>query len=405
MSDLMRWILLPVATVGVNAAFAWFVCQMTACKIPCRVLKVADKSLAVLSVLCSAALVLSVVAAAENNIAENNVAENNVAVSRSAASSAGMSRAAVGSPSRALPTFADGTLLLFAGVGVVWGAVRIRRCRHYAGQMAASERRFLAAPTAEIPQWSGIAKWSSNHIRDLEVTCKEVVLSTLPSQLDGMTITHLSDLHIQNRMPVAFFRRVVHAVTELDSDIVVITGDFVDNCRIPSWVDDELPRLDDGKPIVYCLGNHDLLALDRVRWLLQEQDWHDCAEQPFVWSGLGERLVFFGDERPWLRSNLASRGEQSDETFAIAVCHSPDSWPRALKYGFPLTLAGHTHGGQVRLPGIGPIVAPSRYGTYFACGLFEQAGNWLHVSRGVFGTYPLRFRCYPEITQLTLRSP
>jgi predicted MPP superfamily phosphohydrolase len=69
-----------------------------------------------------------------------------------------------------------------------------------------------------------------------------------------------------------------------------------------------------------------------------------------------------------------------------------------------LLLAGHTHGGQIRFPIIGPIVAPSWYGSQFASGVFYRQPTLMHVSRGLAGVHPLRYRCQPEIALLELYS-
>jgi len=65
-------------------------------------------------------------------------------------------------------------------------------------------------------------------------------------------------------------------------------------------------------------------------------------------------------------------------------------------------LSGHVHGGQIRLPWIGSILVPSRYGRRYDCGTFAEAPTLLHVSRGVSGEHPLRYHCKPEVTLLTL---
>jgi predicted MPP superfamily phosphohydrolase len=66
-------------------------------------------------------------------------------------------------------------------------------------------------------------------------------------------------------------------------------------------------------------------------------------------------------------------------------------------------LAGHNHGGQVRFPVLGSVLVPSRFSRRFDSGLFAKGPTVLHVSRGLAGTHPIRFRCYPEATQLILR--
>ncbi|MFO0942505.1 MAG: hypothetical protein U0930_17345 [Pirellulales bacterium] len=124
-----------------------------------------------------------------------------------------------------------------------------------------------------------------------------------------------------------------------------------------------------------------------------------------------------GNERPWFERHskladspddqVADKVVQSPigQTLRVGVSHSPDQigWARSRK--LDLMLAGHTHGGQARFPLIGPLVAPSLYGSKFASGVFYLPPTIMHVSRGVAGTHPLRWRCPPEITLLTLRSP
>jgi predicted MPP superfamily phosphohydrolase len=96
--------------------------------------------------------------------------------------------------------------------------------------------------------------------------------------------------------------------------------------------------------------------------------------------------------------------ESQHDNFRLALAHSPDAFDWAQREGVHLLLAGHTHGGQVRLPGIGPIVAPSWYGSKFASGVFYRKPTLMHVSRGLAGVHPLRFRCAPEIAILELHS-
>ncbi|MCA9227240.1 MAG: hypothetical protein KDA47_16570, partial [Planctomycetales bacterium] len=75
----------------------------------------------------------------------------------------------------------------------------------------------------------------------------------------------------------------------------------------------------------------------------------------------------------------------------------------ARQHGFDLMLAGHTHGGQIRFPWLGPVIAPSLYGAKYASGVFYEAPTLMHVSRGVAGLEPIRLNCRPEISRLVLR--
>ena len=88
----------------------------------------------------------------------------------------------------------------------------------------------------------------------------------------------------------------------------------------------------------------------------------------------------------------------------IGVSHSPDQIGWARRERLDLMLAGHTHGGQIRFPVIGPLVAPSHYGSQFASGVFYLKPTLMHVSRGLSGVHPFRWLCPPEVSVLTLRA-
>ena len=88
---------------------------------------------------------------------------------------------------------------------------------------------------------------------------------------------------------------------------------------------------------------------------------------------------------------------------SILLAHTPDVFHKAARLGFDLILSGHTHGGQIRLPGIGSLVLPSRYGRRYAQGLFRRGKTLLYVSQGAGGHIPLRIRSKPEIIQMVLR--
>ena len=363
--------LLPFAVVGACLTFAWLTSQLTARPFPWRLIKILDKIL-IASALFGIALV------------------------------GGKVLATLTAKTPVQPEL-QWTVAVFAVIGICWLCLRASLARHYVNQMHAdSQIRLSTASADERLQWSAIARCWRNQISELEVNQKQLVIPELPEGLDGCSITHLSDLHVQVGMPQEFFHRIADQVAELASDLTVISGDFVDSCRLPAWFEAELGRIAPTGHVTYVLGNHDKLALAALEQAFESLDWAHCAAEPFVCEVGGVAVRLFGDQTPWLSTNLNER--VPSDSFDIAVCHSPDAWSRAIEQGFPLTLAGHTHGGQIRLPGLGPVLAPSRFGTYYACGVFEKGGQLMHVSRGVYGSYPLRFRCRPEITQLVLKT-
>jgi predicted MPP superfamily phosphohydrolase len=98
-----------------------------------------------------------------------------------------------------------------------------------------------------------------------------------------------------------------------------------------------------------------------------------------------------------------SLAKPRDLQLKILLSHSPDQVRWARKHGFDLMLCGHTHGGQIRYPIIGPTVCPSWYGVRYASGLFLERALAIHVSRGVSGLFPIRWNCLPEVALLVLR--
>jgi predicted MPP superfamily phosphohydrolase len=123
----------------------------------------------------------------------------------------------------------------------------------------------------------------------------------------------------------------------------------------------------------------------------------------------GESLLLAGNELPWIApaADLSRTGPPLAEGGAarILLAHTPDQIEWARAFDIDLMLCGHTHGGQIRLPWVGAIFAPSRQGVKFDCGVFEFMPTVLHVTRGIAGKLPLRWNCAPEIVLLTLRSP
>jgi predicted MPP superfamily phosphohydrolase len=121
----------------------------------------------------------------------------------------------------------------------------------------------------------------------------------------------------------------------------------------------------------------------------------------------GVKVLLAGNERPWIReaadpATFPDRGSESH--LRILLSHSPDQYAWARQHDFDLMLAGHVHGGQIQIPPLGPILAPSRYGVRYACGTFHEPPTVLHVSRGLSSRLPLRFFCRPELTTLVLRA-
>jgi predicted MPP superfamily phosphohydrolase len=119
-------------------------------------------------------------------------------------------------------------------------------------------------------------------------------------------------------------------------------------------------------------------------------------------------LILAGNELPWFGPAAdigeVSASETSGQPLRILLAHSPDQFGWAQRHGVHLMLAGHNHGGQVRLPLLGAILAPSRHGVRYAAGAYRTGDTVLHVSRGTSSLTPIRVNCPPEIAILVLRG-
>jgi predicted MPP superfamily phosphohydrolase len=192
----------------------------------------------------------------------------------------------------------------------------------------------------------------------------------------------------------------------LEPDLFVFSGDLLDDQRLVEWLPSTLGRLKGRLGQYFILGNHDwYLDPAATRSEFTRLGWTGLAER-FVELNdpgrpAGERVILCGDESPWM-GNHADLTQAPAGAFRILVSHTPDNiiWARANRVG--LMLAGHTHGGQVRLPILGPVYSPSRFGCRFASGSFWLDPTLMYVSRGVSGKEPIRYNCPPEVTKLVL---
>ena len=248
-----------------------------------------------------------------------------------------------------------------------------------------------------------------NQIYQCVVEEREIVLPGISDDLDGVTITHLSDFHLTGNICAAYFEKVVETAQSLQSDMIAITGDIIDRNRCWDWVRDILGKLSAPKGVYYILGNHDQ-RVGRESELREMMNHSGMIPVADTWKKIeigGQAIHIAGNELPWFGKTMTI--SDTPDSFEPGDCrlllsHSPDQWHWARQNDFDLVLAGHTHGGQIQLPWIGPIVSPSKHGVKYASGVFVQDGKVMVVTRGVSGEEPVRFFCPPEVGQLTIRS-
>jgi uncharacterized protein len=239
-----------------------------------------------------------------------------------------------------------------------------------------------------------------------------LALSRWSPQCDGLRVDVVSDIHTGSpHNGVDNLDRIVRTLAASDSDAVLMAGDYVILSvfmgeYVPAEIFAEyLKPLTTRKPVYAVLGNHDWwkdgakvrAALESAGVVVLENEARKVAL-----SGCKLWLVGIGDLWEGKPDVAHAFAGVNDDAPALAMTHNPDLFPQ-LPTRASLLVAGHTHGGQVKLPLLGRPVLPIR--ERYAIGEYIEHGNHLFVTPGI-GTsiLPVRFGVPPEISRLTLRS-
>ncbi len=255
---------------------------------------------------------------------------------------------------------------------------------------------------------TGLYGLGNRQFLDLKTEVVEWALPDLPPAFDGYRILQLSDLHLD--LDTKLTPRIIESLSKLDYDICVLTGDF----RAATSGPHDLVVEEMGKiyphikaPCFAILGNHDFIeevaeleALG-INFLLNEN-----VELQLEEDEASIHLVGIDDSSFYETENFERAiGNIDDAAFKILLAHSPDVYRRAASLGFALQLSGHTHGGQICLPGGIPLLRICRCPAAMIAGRWEHQGMLGYTSRGTGSCgVPVRFFCPPEITLHTLRS-
>jgi uncharacterized protein len=259
----------------------------------------------------------------------------------------------------------------------------------------------------------GVATWlcrlPGNESLSISIHRKDIAIPRLSAQHAGIRIAHLADLHMSGRLTKAYFEHAVEETNRCEADFVAITGDIIEYEKCLDWIPDTLGRLRAPSGVYYVLGNHDRrVEKNRLHAALGNAGLIHLGGQTISLTIRETPLILCGNELPWFgpAADLESCTPHNDAglPMRIAFVHTPDQLVWGVENDVDLMLAGHVHGGQVCLPIIGPITAPSLYGVRYAAGTFRRGNTVMHVSRGTSALTPLRWNCPPEIAVLTLRS-
>ncbi len=240
----------------------------------------------------------------------------------------------------------------------------------------------------------------SLHLQVLDGTIR---VPELPSALDGLRILHISDLHFSPAFDRRFFEAVADEAAGEEVDLVLFTGDLIDDEQTLAWVEPVLSRLRGRLGTFAILGNHDhryapegaAEALRGAGFTVLEGTWARLEVN-------GKVLAIGGTSAPW--GPELDPAAMPDADARLVLTHTPDQFYEIASWGVDLLFAGHNHGGQYRLPIFGPVLMPSRFSRRFDRGFFRYGQALMHVSQGVAGKHPLRVNCLPEVARFTLQT-
>jgi hypothetical protein len=249
---------------------------------------------------------------------------------------------------------------------------------------------------------------------NLETSHRRIKIPRLPKGFEGFRIAQLSDIHIGPFMTAEEIRRYVGIANGLKPDLVALTGDFVTwDPSTQSAVVEALAGVKAPFGVYGCLGNHEMWAKveDSITRLFARRGIRILrGERALIRSG-GDVINLLGVDYQ-TRSPMGPRSQRlvreylqgverlmAPGTANILLSHNPNTFDRAAEHGIDLSLAGHTHGGQVTLEFVHPDLSPSRLITPYVRGWFEKPGGQLYVNRGIGTIFvPIRFGAPPEIT-------
>ena len=294
-----------------------------------------------------------------------------------------------------------------------------------AGGFSSSRRTFFqyaAVLAGGFPFLAATYGFAAGRLR-FTIERVDVPVANLPPELDGLRIAQLSDIHIGDYMPPREIARAVDMANHLQPDISFVTGDFISGEGDPlDACITELSRLRAPLGVWGCNGNHEIYAgvEDDAERLFREKGMRLLRASNAVVEHNGGRFNLIGVD--YQRDHMTS-GEPTGPMLHevehlirrdmpnVLLSHNPNSFHRAAELGIELSLAGHTHGGQVKFEIVDHSISPARLISPFVAGLYHLPMNGdrpqkaaLYVNRGL-GTlgFPVRIGVPPEITLLTLR--
>lgn len=252
----------------------------------------------------------------------------------------------------------------------------------------------------------GLYERGRRNAQNIQIRHNEVPLEHLPAAFDKFTILQISDLHLD--MDGGFPQALIERLEQVDYDLCVMTGDFralTFGAFEPALAALQRVRAAINRPVYAILGNHDsirmVLPMEEmgITLLMNEAVTIERQGAVIYLAGIDDPHYFQMENFEKTAQNIPSDG------VSILLSHSPETYRRAAHTGFDLMLSGHTHGGQICLPGGIPLMTNARCPRRFCAGPWRYHGMQGYTSVGSGSSIvDVRFNCLPEITLHHLRA-
>lgn len=248
----------------------------------------------------------------------------------------------------------------------------------------------------------------------LDIQELEIKHPSIPKSFDGIKIVQFSDTHLGFQYTLHQFEKLVDKINALKPDIILFTGDLMDEPNKYSEINKLIPILETLRPPLgkFCIfGNHDHggYGSDIYRNIMETTNFTVLLnDSTAIRLTDGSRIFLLGIDDAMLgRPDLPLALKKVPENhFKILLSHAPDLAEEAARYPIEWQISGHSHGGQVKLPFVGALVIPP-FAKIYSEGLYtigEKNPLTLYVNRGIGTTrLPFRFMAKPELTVYTLR--
>ena len=246
---------------------------------------------------------------------------------------------------------------------------------------------------------------------NLQKTYLVLETSLYPVNQEPLKIIHLTDFHIDK---IGYReKKVLIILKEENPDIIFLTGDYLNDRSKTKDLTKYIKKIKEIAPVYFTLGNWDNYEIHKAvlkggaKNVFEKFITVNYLDFNFNLLSIKYSWAYIGEDRERNRMRELLSNKHNDY-YTILLAHTPDHFPVAIENNLDLVLAGHTHGGQIRLPIIGSFYTDSKFGKKYEKGYFKDKDTIMYVNRGIGMTGNIKYRirsfCPPEILIITIKS-